>query len=422
MPALRSAIGALGVPGTRLLRRGGAPRAMLPAAVLLVFAAATGAGDDPVRVRFVEPAPPALIVGETRLTIEATTSGDSVIERVEIFVDGRLLSILERPPYTLTFDAGTHFGIRRLRAVAHDSAGRSGSAEIVARPLHIGQYEEVRLVTLYATVRDRRGEPILDLERGEFSMLEDGVPQAISHFTPARAPLSVALLIDASNSMNLGGRIDFARRGAEAFAASVESQDRLLVLHFNDRLHGSPDPISDRRRVKEVIGSIRAAGGTALYDALFRTAEQLAGMEPRRVIVLLSDGRDQALTDNEPGSLHLFEEALREAHARDVTIYAIGLGQHLASELDLTGARSLREILDTLARDTGGRSYYPDRPGRLAAVYREIASDLKHPYTLGYTPKNRARDGAWRAMTVRVSREGATVEARRGYYAPASAP
>jgi VWFA-related protein len=88
--------------------------------------------------------------------------------------------------------------------------------------------------------------------------------------------------------------------------------------------------------------------------------------------------------------------------------------------MDLTGARSLREILDTLARDTGGRSYYPARPAQLAGMYRQIASDLKHPYTLGYAPTNRTRDGAWRSIAVRVALEGAAVEARRGYYAPAT--
>jgi VWFA-related protein len=414
---LRRQVRALGLSGARLLRRAApAGGALLAAAAAIV----TGGTEDPVRVRFLEPAAPALILGETRVTVEATTTADSRIERVEIYLDGRLLSILERPPYTLTFDAGTRFGVKRLRAVAHDAAGRSGAAEIVARPLHVGQYEEVRLVTVVAAVRDRRGRPVLDLRRADFTVLEDGVPQTITHFTPARQPLAVALLIDASNSMNLGGRIEFARRGAEAFAETVDPADRLLVLHFNDGLHGGSQPLPDHRAARDAIAAVHAGGGTALYDALFRTAGRLGAMEGRRVIVLLSDGRDQALADNEPGSLHLFEEALREAHRHDVAIYAIGLGSHLENEMDLSGARSLQEILDTLARETGGRSYYPTRPAQLAGMYRQIAADLKHPYTLGYAPSNRARDGAWRSIAVRVAPAELTVEARRGYYAPAA--
>jgi Ca-activated chloride channel family protein len=382
-------------------------------------AASEDAVGGTVRVRIVEPAPPALILGETRITAEASAPAGAAIARVEIHIDGRLLSVLERPPFTLTFDAGSRFATRTIRVVAVDTLGRRASAEVTARPLLVGQYEEVRLVSVHVTVRDRRGGAILDLARGDFTLFEDGVPQPLTHFAPARLPLAVALLLDASNSMNQGGKIDLARRGAEAFIESVGAEDRLLVLHFNDTLHGATGAAAGRRQAKEAIAAITAGGGTALYDALHRTAGLLAGLEGRRVLVLLSDGRDQAFETDEPGSLRLFEEALQEAHRQDVAVYAIGLGHHLETELELQGSRSLKEILDTLARETGGRSWYPDRPGRLAGIYQQVAADLKHQYTLGYVPANRVRDGAWRRIEVRVAREGARVQARSGYYAPA---
>ncbi|MBI4168639.1 MAG: VWA domain-containing protein, partial [Acidobacteria bacterium] len=344
---------------------------------------------------------------------------DARIARVEIYVDDRLLSVLETPPYTLTWDAGARFGRRVLRAVAIDSLGRRGEAVLETRPLYVGQYEEVRLVTLYTTVRDRKGNPVLDLAREDFTVLEDGVPQTLSHFTPARLPLALALLLDASNSMNLGGKIDLARRAAEELVDEVDPDDRLLVLHFNDALHGHDGPLADRRQIRSAIAAIEARGGTALYDAVYRTADRLAGMEGRRVIVLLSDGRDQALEENEPGSLHLFEEALERAHRAEVAIYAIGLGHHLDTEMELARARSLKEILDTFARQTGGRSYYPERAGRLSGIYRQIASDLKHQYALAYMPTDPARDGTWRSIGVRV-RGGHEAQARAGYYAPAA--
>jgi VWFA-related protein len=373
-------------------------------------------------VRFVEPAPPGLVLGETRITIEATTSPDARIVRVALYADGDLLSLLTTPPYTLTWDAGPRVTRRLLRAVATDSRGRTGEAVLPIRPLVIGQHEEVRLVNVYAAVRDRRGDPVLNLTREDFAVLEDGVPQTLSHFSAARAPLTVALLIDASNSMNLDGRIDLARKAAEEFVDSVEREDRLLVLHFNDALAGPARPVADRREAKEAIAAIRAAGGTALYDAIVRTAERLAGVEGRRAMVLLSDGRDQALVENAPGSLHLFEEALEKTHRAEVAVYAIGLGRHLDKEMDLQRTRSLKEILDLLARQTGGRSYYPERAGRLGAVYRQIASDLKHQYALAYTSTNRERDGRWRAIAVRVRGDASLrVTARTGYYAPGSA-
>src|SRR3989449_4713233 len=390
-------------------------------AAFLVTAAApqsTPGPAGPVAVRFRDPPPPGLILGPTRITVDATTSPDARIVRVEISAAGALLSAFERPPFTVTWDAGSGFVRVTLRAVATDSLGRQGEATLVAHPLHVGQYEEVRLVNVYATVRDRKGNPVLNLSRDDFTLLEDGVPQTLPHFSSAKVPLTIALLIDASNSMNLGGKIELARKAAVDFAESVDPEDRLMVLSFDDQLEGPDVPMADRSAIKTRIEAIRARGGTALYAAVYRAAERLAGVEGRRVIVLLSDGRDQALTDNEPGSLHLFEEALERAHRSEVSVYAIGLGRHLDTELDLRHERSLMDILDTLARTSGGRSYYPERAGQLSGIYKQIAADLKAQYTLAYSSTHRARDGAWRAISLKVQDPDLEVQARAGYYAP----
>jgi len=376
-----------------------------------------GSAPGPVEVRFVEPQ--GLIQGVTRITVEASTAPPARITQVAIYVDDTLLTVLETPPYTLTWNAGSRFHRKILRAVATDSNNRTAQTILETRALLIGQYEEVRLVNVYAIVRDRRNKPVLDLKQEDFRLFEDGIPQTISHFTSARVPLTVALLIDASNSMNLSGKLNLARKAAIDFARDADPDDKLLVLHFNDTLRGSTEPVSDRRRVEESIEAIEAEGGTALYDAIYRTSVLLDGHEGRRAMVLLSDGRDQALTENEPGSLHLFEEALEKAHRSDVAIYAVGLGRGLDEEFDLERRRSLKEILDTFARETGGRAYFPERAGRLSGIYKEIASDLKQQYGIGYTSTNGARDGRWRSITLEVIDPGMKVQARSGYYAPA---
>jgi VWFA-related protein len=405
----------VGLPGPRLLTRAAA------AAIAWALALQPALPEGPVSVRFVEPAAPGLVLGVTRITVEAATSSDARIVSIAISVDGTPLSILTRPPYTLTWDAGAGFLHRSLRAVATDSAGRSAETRIEVRPLNIGQYEEVRLVNLYATVRDRDGRPVLDLTGDDFLLSEDGVPQTVSHFTSARVPLTVALLIDASNSMGIGGKVELARKAALEFADSVDPADHLMVLHFSDELRGLRAPVTDKRRVKEEVDGIRPGGGTALYDAVFQTAQLLEGREGRRAIVLLSDGRDQALTDNEPGSLRLFEEALEKVHRAEAAIYAVGLGRHLEEEMDLQRVRSLKEILDTLARQTGGRSYFPERAGQLSGIYRQIAADLRQKYALAYTSTNQSRDGHWRTIGLRVKGPGLEVQTRTGYYAPGPA-
>jgi len=373
---------------------------------------------SPVAVRFIEPAPPALLQGPTRIVVEASTAADARIVTVTLYVDKQVLTIFEKPPYAVTWDAGPVFGGRRLRAVAVDSLGRSAEAVLMARRIPIGQVEQVRLVNVYTAVRDARGRPALDLGRDDFTVLEDGVPQTLTHFSSARTPITIALLVDASNSMRLGDRIAHARKGAEDFVDAVEPDDRLMVFWFDDTLHGDTAPVTDRGAIKARIRGITPGGGTALYDALYATATRLGGIDGRRAIVLLSDGRDQALTENEPGSLHLFEEALEIAHRSEAAIYAIGLGRHLDRETDLSGSRTVRDLLETFARQTGGRAWFPERAGDLGEVYRSIADDLRQQYTLGYVSTNTARDGRWRRIAVQVVRPGLAVEARAGYYAP----
>ena len=442
MPALQRRVARVGLLRARLLIAAGGS-----AAILLAAAGSAGeAGDPPpaapatepahgpspdpapeppaahpVAVRFVEPAPPGLLQGPTRITIAASTTDGVPIASVTLYADGAILTRFEKEPYTVRWDAGAKFGRHRLRAVAVDARGRSAEATLETRLVPLGQVEEVRLVNVYATARDAKGRPAIDLERGDFRVLEDGVPQTITHFSGARAPITIALLVDASGSMRLDDRMTRAREGADQFVQAVEPEDRLIVRWFDDTVHGDPKPVSDRRAARESLRGIAPGGGTALYDALFATARGLLELDGRRAIVLLSDGRDQALAENEPGSLHLFEEALETAHRSEAAIYAIGLGRHLEREMDLTGTRSVREILETFARQTGGRAWFPERAADVAEVYRQVAADLRQQYTLAYVSTNPARDGRWRRIDVTVGRPGTTVRARAGYYAPGSA-
>lgn len=429
MPGVRATVARMGLSRASLLIAGVAAGLLAPPCAAAspgetkaqeppAGAEAAVAPAGPVTVRFLAPASPALLQGPTRITLEASAEAPARIVSISLYVDGQLLAVLEKPPYTLTWDAGRGAAGRKLRAVALDSEGRTGEAVLLARVVRIGQYEEVRLVNVYVTVRDGKGRPALDLGRDAFTLTEDGVRQTISHFSAARVPLTLALLIDASASMRLGGKIDLARRGAEQLVDDIDPGDRVLVLPFDDTLHVDPEPTADRGRIKGRIRTIEPAGGTALYDAVYGAADRLQGLEGRRAIVLLSDGRDQALSENEPGSLHLFEEALEHAHRSEAAVYSIGLGRHLENELDLRRTRSLRDILETLARQTGGRAYFPERAGQLSDVYRQIASDLRQQYALAYTSTNPAHDGRWRAIAVTVADPRLTVEARAGYYGP----
>jgi VWFA-related protein len=369
-------------------------------------------------VRFLLPPPHRPVAGETRIALEVRTPAGSRIVRVDLYVDGQRLASLERAPYEVVWNAGPEFLPHILRAVATDDAGRTAEAVLETPPLRVGQREAVVLVNLHISVTDPRGKPVTDLRREEFTVYEDGIPQEVSVFSAARQRLTAALLLDASNSMGTGQRMRIARKAAIEFLRNTGPDDRVLVLSFQDSVREIQPPTADRKLLEAAIESIEPSGGTALYDAVVSAAQRLRGIEGKKAMVLLSDGRDQALRETAPGSLHLYEEALEAAVRSEAAVYAIGLGAHLDRETDLEQRRTLQEILEGFAERTGGRFYNPERPGQLSGVYDQIAEDLSRQYTLAYTPSNTARDGAWRTIRVEVARPTLRVLTRPGYFAP----
>jgi VWFA-related protein len=338
--------------------------------------------------------------------------------RIELYIDDQLISTFEKPPYELVWNAGPEFLPHRLRAVATDDTGNRATALLETPPLRIGQRESVALVDLFVNAFDEKGRSVADLRQEDFRIFEDGQPQVMTHFTAARQPLSVALLLDASNSMGTGERMEIARTAAIDFVKKMDPEDRLLVMSFNDDVREIQALTRDRKLLEKAIESITPQGGTALYDALVDGASRLREFEGRKALVLLSDGRDQALKENAPGSLHLYEEALDAVIRGEVVVYAIGLGARLQDETDLSQRWTIREILQTLAEKTGGRFYNPDRAGKLSGVYGQISEDLSRQYSLAYSPKNEARDGRWRTVRVEASRPGVRIVTRPGYFAP----
>jgi Ca-activated chloride channel family protein len=395
----------------------------LPALWLAALCTCPGwAREEPGRLtlRFTAPPPQFPVSGETRVALEAGLPPGARRVRIDLFIDDQRISTLEKPPYEILWNAGPEFLPHHFRAVAVDEAGNTATALLETPPLRIGERESVHLVSLFVNAFDEKGRSVTDLREEEFRILENGQPQTVSHFTTARQPLSVALLLDASNSMGTGQRMDIARKAAVEFIKKMDPADRLLVMSFSDKVRELQPLTRDRKLLEKAIESVVPEGGTALYDALVDGASRLKDFEGRKALVLLSDGRDQALKENAPGSLHLYGEALDSVVRTEVVVYAIGLGARLQDETDLSQRWSLEEILRTLADRTGGRYYNPERAGQLSGVYGQISEDLSRQYALAYSPKNETRDGRWRTVKVEVSRSGVRVVTRPGYFAPSS--
>jgi VWFA-related protein len=249
---------------------------------------------------------------------------------------------------------------------------------------------------------DARKQPV-DLTAGDLEILEDGVPQKIETFSESVAPVSIMLALDGSGSMTRS--VEPARNAALAFVRSLRKEDPLGVMVFSDTVALSHDLTTKRELSEESVHAYEATGGTALYDAIGEAVTRLRTVAGRRVVVLVTDGRDENAASNGPGSTRTWEQALAEVSAVDATVYAIGIG-----------ARVDRERLEQLAALTGGEAYFTSDVTELEVNYRRIVEELRRRYQIGYTSSNTKRDGGWRKVEIRS--RGVIVRSRGGFFAP----
>lgn len=355
-------------------------------------------------------------IGESFIELRITPPSGVRVLRVEILVDGRPLTVLDGPPWRAGWDAGDGSRGRRVEAVAHLSDGTRENAVVRTSPLRINQVEEVGLVSLYPVARTGGGQYVADLTLEDFRIVEDGAAQRITRFTTERRPLRIGIVLDTSLTME-GRKLENAKKAALEFLDILEPGDEGMVVAFNDQVRILQEITAERGSMARAIGSVESRGGTALYDAVWRTAKKLEEFDGRRVMVLLSDGRDEAANGFEPGSLHTLEEALTQALRSEVMLFAIGLGRNLDERLDFTRRFTLEAILERLAAETGGRALFTPGAGRLRRAFSDVADDLRNQYSIAYKSTNEARDGKWRRVRVDTPGRDLEITCRKGYFA-----
>jgi VWFA-related protein len=284
-------------------------------------------------------------------------------------------------------------------------ATADGSHRVLARPGYRAPEPVPIRASIEFTATDERMQQV-DLTAGDIQVIEDGVPQALDTFTEAVAPVSIMLALDGSGSMTRAA--DSARLAAHAFVRALRADDPLGVLVFADKVEVSHDFTTKRELSHEAVEGFETQGGTALNDALGESAERLMKVKGRKVVVLVTDGRDENAASTGPGSERSWDQALAAVHAADATVYAIGLG-----------VRVDQERLKQVAAYTGGEAYFTTDVAELDQHYRRIIDELHRRYVIGFTSTNGKRNGAWRQVELRTATAGVRLRSRGGYYAPA---
>ena len=265
------------------------------------------------------------------------------------------------------------------------------------------------LVVLNLTVTDHEGNYVKALKKSDFKIYEDGVqvpPEMIASFSLHESPYAAVVLLDSSGSME--ARFALARSAAIRFLDGLRPEDVAAVYRFDSKVERVQE-FSGGRDLAPIAYAIRAKGMTTLNDAIVEASKSLADRsEQRKAIVILSDGMD---TSSKASSAKALESAL----AVGASIYAVDM-----SSMEIAGSRKNQSAasLKEFAEKTGGRFIATPGGPALRDAFTGIAEELGHQYTISYRPVNTKRDGKWRPLEVKLSREDLTVRTRKGYRAP----
>jgi Ca-activated chloride channel homolog len=271
--------------------------------------------------------------------------------------------------------------------------------------------KEVNEVVLHATVVDDKRHMVMDLGRNAFTVFENNQPQAITSFRREDIPVAMGIVIDNSGSMR--EKRDKVNKAALNLVRASNARDQVFVVNFNDEYYLDQDFTNNIAKLREALEKVEARGGTALYDALVASADELKQSKlQKKVLFVVTDGEDNASRESLEAAVKLLQEE------DGPTVYAIGL---LGEERQ----RRARRALETLAERTGGIAFLPKTLGDVDEISSTVAHDIRSQYTIGYKPSTAKSVGGYRTIRVDAKAGGhgkMTVRTRSGYYAGQESP
>jgi VWFA-related protein len=310
---------------------------------------------------------------------------------------------------------------------------------------------ETKLVQVFATVRDKRGQLVTTLTKDDFAVDEDGRPQTISYFARENdLPLTAGLLVDTSLSQRrvLDDEVD----ASYTFLDHVlREKDKAFILHFDWEVELLQDITSSRQKLQAGLKAIKEpqmanasdgsshqrGGGTLLYDAIYLASEELMKKQQgRKAVIVLSDGVDH-------GSKESLQSAIEAAQRANTVVYSIlfkdehgygdhygyggrgggggwggpygghGGGQHRRQQEQRPDGK---KILDRISRETGGRLFEVSKKETVDKIYSEIEQELRDQYVLGYAPDQSDAGAYYHKIHLTTKQKDLAVQARDGYY------
>lgn len=278
----------------------------------------------------------------------------------------------------------------------------------------------VDVVSVGATVKDRKGRLVAGLTAQDFVVLDGGLPRAITDFQTERVPVSLAILFDISGSMDVGDRTTAAKFAAHHVLSWLEpGRDEAALFAFDSRLHEVAPFTVDTRALQGALGEVDPFGATSLHDAIAAAARRVAERTGRRrAVVVLTDGIDTA-SRLSPADVSAIASEI------DVPVYIIATVMPIdhPSLSDRGGDRTVvpppSGTVEDLANWTGGACFFATTPSESSRVSRQVLDELRNQYLLVFEP---ALGPGWRPLEIRTRQKNYTVRARSGYMAGSPRP
>ncbi|MEP7310914.1 MAG: VWA domain-containing protein [Acidobacteriota bacterium] len=269
------------------------------------------------------------------------------------------------------------------------------------------------IVTIQASVRDARGRIVSNLMQNDFEVRDNGqVRPILSLRSDRQSPISLAILVDMSGSMQIGPKIAMARQAYDSIMSQLrQDQDEVALFTFDEKLHQRRDFTHDIATLKGALADFAPFGSTSLFDATAEAARRLAARSAtHKAIVVLTDGIDTSSTMTATQVSGL-------ASSIDVPVFVVttvpSMGQRLALEFSERSAPSHVADLRDLAEWTGGQLVFASTFVETALASSSLIDELRQQYVLAIEA---ASGGEWRRLDVRVRRASTIVKARSGYF------
>jgi len=274
----------------------------------------------------------------------------------------------------------------------------------------------VRLVNVYVNATDAAGAPVANLTRDDFRVSEDNVAQEIKIFEKqSEQPLNIVLAVDTSGSVRKDWQPEIAA-ATRFLHGLMRPVDKVALMEFSTHVREVVPFTNNPKLLAAGLKDLRGGYATAMYQTVQLASQDLRGMAGRKIIVVISDGGDTTHGTT-------YQDAFRAAIGAEASVYSI-----IDVPVEASAGRELggEHALITLAEDTGGKFYYAGDPDKLEAAFRQLSSDLRTQYLIGYYAPERPAADEFRRIAITVKPGAAAsgqinLRYRPGYYAPHSA-